>query len=144
MPSCYFLTLSVGSSLDQHTNNVTLFNLVEQVNIRPQAMPQPGTRVPLEVHAYFSFTGEEIGRDFDLRLALTSTTTGLEIYSEPVTHRAAALRVRTRLIGVPFPPHLGHYDLRVELRSGQGTWQRDAQRWPVSFIEADARPPVTH
>ena len=32
MPSCYLLAVCGGSSLDQHSNNVTLFNLVEQIN----------------------------------------------------------------------------------------------------------------
>ncbi len=145
MPECYLLTLTAGSSLDQHTNNVTLFNLVEQVNIRPQAMPKPGSRVPLEVHAYLTMTGDEVGENFDMRFALVSASTGLEMYSDPATHRAAAIRMRTRSLGLPFPAHLGHYDLRVEFRRGQDAqWTRDHARWPISFVEAEVSPPVTH
>lgn len=144
MPKCYLLALTVGSSLDQQTNNVSLFNLVEQVNVRPEGLPKPGSRVPLEVHAYLTFDGEEVGREFEMRFALASTTTGLEIYSEPVTHRASALRVRTRSVGLPFPAHLGHYDLRVDFRLGEGAWEREPILWPVSFVAVDPRPAVTH
>ena len=123
MPRCYLLTLTAGSSLDQQSNNVTLFNLVEQVNVRPQAVPKPGSRVPLEVHAYLMLDLDEVGGSFDMRFALVSTSTGLEMYSDPATHRAAAARIRTRSIGLPFPAHLGHYDLRVEFRaSGAELW----------------------
>jgi hypothetical protein len=145
MPTCYLLTLTVGSSLDQQTNNVTLFNLVEQVNVSPRTVPAAGSRIPLEVHAYLSFSAAEIGRDFNMRFALVSSSTGLEMYSEPASHRAAAPRVRTRTTGLPFPSHLGHYDLRVEFRAGsQDAWVRDACHWPISFLEVDERPVVTH
>lgn len=145
MPTCYLLTLTVGSSLDQQTNNVTLFNLVEQVNVSPRAVPTAGSRVPLEVHAYLSLSPGELGREFSMRFALVSSSTGLEIYSEPATHRATAARVRTRSPGLPFPAHLGHYDLCVEFRAGHADmWERDACRWPISFLEAEERPAITH
>ncbi len=145
MPHCYLLTLTAGSSLDQHTNNVTLFNLVEQVNVRENQVPKPGSRVPLEVHAYLSLPGNEIGQEFEMRFALVSASTGLEIYSEPAKHRATAARIRTRSVGLPFPAVLGHYDLRVEFRSSEDAiWERDHARWPVSFVEAESRPIVTH
>jgi hypothetical protein len=145
MPQCYLLALTVGSSLDQQTNNVTLFNLVEQVNVRPQALPKPGSQVPLEVHAYLSLTAEEVGGAFEMRFALVSSSTGLEIYSEPASHRGLAARVRTRSVGLPFPAVLGHYDLRIEFKTVRSEeWRRDTSRWPISFMEADERPAVTH
>ena len=62
MPKCYFLTLCGGSSLDQHSNNVSLFNVVEQVNLQPNVEPPPGAYLPLEVHAYFLLGPGEISR----------------------------------------------------------------------------------
>jgi hypothetical protein len=145
MPQCYLLALTVGSSLDQQTNNVTLFSMVEQINVRSGATPRPGSAVPIEVHAYLSFQGEEVGHEFGLRYALVSSTTGLEIYSEPSKHRATAARLRTRSLGLPFPANLGHFDLRIEFRAAHSeVWVRDAARWPVSFLETEERPTVTH
>ena len=51
MPKCYLLTLVGGSSLDRYTNNVTLFNLVEQLNFPKERRPPPGAMVPLEINA---------------------------------------------------------------------------------------------
>ena len=65
MPRCYLLTLCSGSALDQQSNNVTLFNLVEQLNVPPGVPPPPGGVIPLEIHAYFTVAPhvwEEAGR----------------------------------------------------------------------------------
>lgn len=144
MPICYLLALSAGSSLDQQSNNITLFSLVEQVNIPPGATPAPGTRIPLEIHAYLKLDGHELGAEFEMRFVLVGAG-GLETYSDPATHRSATTRLRTRALGVPFPPSVGHYDLQVEFRMKTSeTFERDPARWPISFVEAPNRPPVTH
>jgi hypothetical protein len=144
MPQCYLIALSAGSSLDQHSNNITLFNLVEQVNVPRGAPPPPGRRVPLEIHAYLRLSPGEMGREFQMRFALVSST-GLETYTDPVTHRGATTRLRTRSLGVPFPPLLGHYDLRVDFRANSDTeWTRDATSWPIAFLEIEQKPKVTH
>lgn len=145
MPQCYLLSVVVGSSLDQQSHNVTLFNLVEQVNVPADASPEPGSTVPLEIHAYFQLAPEEIGQGFQLRFALTHRTTGLETYSEPASHRGAATRMRTRSHGLPFPPSLGHYELRIDFRAGdEADWSRDPMAWPLAFLKADAQPRVMH
>jgi hypothetical protein len=144
MPQCYLIALSAGSSLDQQSNNITLFNLVEQVNVPPGAQPPAGNRVPLEIHAYLRMGPAEVGQEFQMRFVLVSQT-GLETYADPVTHRAATARLRTRSLGVPFPPILGHYDLRIDFRSGEhDSWTRDAASWPIAFLQAESKPKVTH
>jgi hypothetical protein len=144
MPQCYLLALSAGSSLDQTSNNITLFNLVEQVNVPRGTPPPPGSRVPLEVHAYLRLGPTEIGRDFQMRLVLVSSS-GLETYTDPVSHRGATGRLRTRSLGVPLPPVLGHYELKVDFRIGESeAWTRDAMSWPISFLEVENKPRVTH
>lgn len=145
MPQCYLLTVAVGSSLDQQSHNVTLFNLVEQVNVPSGASPQPGSRLPLEIHAYLKIAPEEMGRDFQLRFALADRSTGLETYSEPAHHRGRAARMHTRSHGLPFPSALGHFELRIDFRpDDDAQWSRDPMSWPLSFLTAETKPRVTH
>ena len=144
MPRCYLLALSAGSSLDQQSNNVSLFQLVEQVNLPVQAGLPPGGQLPLEIHAYFHVAAAELGQSINLRFTLVSPA-GLETYSETTTHRAATPRYRTRTMGLPFPPMLGHYELRVDFRMGEErSWARDPLGWPIAFLEVPTKPQVTH
>ncbi|MEZ4225994.1 MAG: hypothetical protein R3B13_33915 [Polyangiaceae bacterium] len=144
MPRCYLLTLCSGSSLDQQSNNVTLFNLVEQINVPPGAPPPPGGAIPLEVHAYFLVSGEEVGKEFEARVALVGTT-GLETYTDAFKHRPITPRYRIRTYGLPVPPILGSYDVRVDVRYEDGAgWVRDPAAWPLLVVEASESPPLVH
>jgi hypothetical protein len=144
MPRCYLLALSVGSSLDQSTNNVSLFNLVEQINVPPGLTPPPDARVPLEVHAYFTLDGSELGQELEVRFVLVGLG-GLETFAEPLRHRVATPRFRARMLGLPVPPGFGHYALQVEVRVGErGSWSRDPLSYPFSFVQLERTPPVTH
>lgn len=146
MPRCYLLTVCSGSSLDQHSNNVTLFNLVEQINLKPNAEPPPGTLVPVEVHAYFQCAPVELGQNFEVRFALVSMATGLESFSDVFTHRSTTPRYRTRTGGLPLPPVCGGYELRVDWRlPGSSTFTRDSVSWPIYLVEPEVQAPrVTH
>lgn len=144
MPSCYFLTVCAGSSVDQRSNNVTLFNLVEQINVPPGAPPPPRGILPLEVHAYFDIFPGEVGRAFELRFVMVAPS-GLETPSDPVQHKPASPRYRTRTVGLPFPPVVGHYLLRADLRvAGSINYQRQPPSWPLTIAEAEVRPTLTH
>lgn len=144
MPQCYMLGIAAGSSLDQQSNNVSLFNLVEQVNVPQGAPPPPNNLLPLEVHAYFRLYPEELGKTIEMRFALVAQS-GLETLSEVVHHSCVTPRFRTRTLGLPFPPVGGHYELRVDFRiSGNSQWTRDPLSWPISFLEAEPKPRVTH
>lgn len=144
MPRCYFLTVCSGSSVDQHSNNVTLFNLVEQINVPPGAPPPPQGLIPLEIHAYFQLAQTELGRDFELRFVMVAST-GLETPTDAFTHRAVTPRFRTRTFGLPFPPVAGHYELCVDTRpAGTEGWRREAITWPVAIVEDVARPQAVH
>jgi hypothetical protein len=130
---CYLLALSSGSSLDQHSNNITLFNLVEQLNFPPQSQPPPGALLPLEIHAYFQLQPQVV------------EDSGLETLTEPFQHKSATQRYRTRTLGVPAPPGPGSYQLRVEFReTGTDAWMRDAVSWPLLVVRTEPRPAVTH
>lgn len=141
MPRCYFLSVCAGSSVDQQSNNVTLFNLVEQINVPPGAPPPPRGIVPLEMHAYFELGQLELGRDFEVRFVMVART-GLETPSDAFVHRAITPRYRTRTFGLPFPPVAGSYELRVDVRhAGEEGWRREPAAWPVAIVEVVAEPP---
>ena len=144
MPKCYFLTLCGGSSLDQHSNNVTLFNIVEQVNLQPNAEPPPGAFLPLEVHAYFLLGPGEISQPFEVRFALVAPT-GLELLTDPTAHKSTTPRYRTRSLGLPAPAVPGNYQLCVDIRQpGSDGFNREMLQWPLVVARMEARPSVVH
>lgn len=144
MPRCYLLTLCAGSSLDQHSNNVTLFNVVEQVNLQPNVDPPPGAFLPLEVHAYFLLGPGELQQAFEVRYALVAPS-GLELLTDPVTHKSSTPRYRTRSLGVPAPSIPGHYQLCVDIKQpGTDGFTRDALQWPLVVARLEPRPAVVH
>lgn len=143
MPKCYLLAVCAGSSLDQQSNNVTLFNLVEQLNVPPGVPPPPGGVIPLEIHAYFIVAPHETQVPFEIRFAMVAAS-GLETFSDIFSHRSVTPRFRTRTAGLPFPPVVGQYELRIDVRSGGASWAREAVFWPIVIVEASSRPAVTH
>ena len=144
MPKCYFLTLCGGSSLDQHSNNVTLFNLVEQLNFAPRNFPPAGALLPLEMHAYFHLDTYELNQKFELRFVLVGQS-GLETPTNVFSHKPTGARYRTRTFGLPAPPSAGSYELRVEWRpNADAEWVRDSASWPLLVAETEPRPAVTH
>jgi hypothetical protein len=144
MPKCYFLTLCGGSSLDQHSNNVTLFNVVEQVNLQPNADPPPGAFLPLEIHAYFMLGPGEVSQPFEVRFALVAPT-GLELLTDATSHKSSTPRYRTRSLGVPAPAVPGNYQLCVDIKQpGMDGFAREAMSWPLSVARIEPRPNVVH
>jgi len=144
MPKCYFLTLCGGSSLDQHSNNVTLFNIVEQVNLQPNVDPPPGAYLPLEVHAYFLLGPGELSQPFDVRFALVAPT-GLELLTDATSHKSTTPRYRTRSLGLPAPAVPGNYQLCVDIRQpGTEGFTRDSSTWPLVVARLEPRPAVVH
>jgi hypothetical protein len=138
------LAVTSGSSLDQYSNNVTLFNLVEQLNVPPGAPPPQGGVIPLEVHAYFQLAPHEVNQAFDVRFAMVAAS-GLETLTDAFSHKSVTPRYRTRTVGLPFPPVPGQYELHVDWReAGSEGWHREPVAWPIAIVEASPRPPVTH
>jgi hypothetical protein len=144
MPKCYLLAVGSGSSVDQHSNNITLFNLVEQLNFARQSWPPPGALLPLEMHAYLRFEAYELNQKFELRFVLVGDN-GLETPTNAFSHRSTTARYRTRTFGLPAPPAPGGYELRVEFRAqSDAAWQRDPMTWPLVVAQNEPRPSVTH
>lgn len=144
VPRCYLLAVASASSLDQSSNNVSLFNLVEQVNLPATSPPPPGTAIPVEVHAYFEIATAELGQSFDLRFALRGSS-GLETYTDSFPHRSTTVRYRTRVVGLPLPPVLDQYELRLDWRlSGSDGWTREPLAWPLLITELRPATGLTH
>jgi hypothetical protein len=133
-----------GSSLDQHSNNVTLFNVVEQVNLQPQVDPPPGAFLPLEVHAYFLLGPGEVQQPFEVRFALVAPS-GLELLTDPTSHKSTTPRYRTRSLGLPAPSIPGNYQLCVDIKQpGSDGFTRDSLHWPLVVARLEQRPAVVH
>jgi len=144
MPRCYLLTLVSSSSLDQQSNNVSLFNMVEQLNLPRGAEPPPGALLPVEIHAYFQLEPGELHQRFEMRFVLLASS-GLETVTDPYPHKSQTLRFRTRTMGMPVPPVADSYQLRVDVRPvGTEQWTRDPLAWPLLVAVAETRPAVTH
>jgi hypothetical protein len=143
VPKCYLLTLTSGSSVDQFSNNVTLFNLVEQINLPRDPEPPPGALLPLEIHAYFQLLPHEINHGFEIRFVLVGSS-GTETSTQVFSHKSVTQRYRTRVMGLPVPG-FDQFELRVEFRlAGHESWTRDAALWPVAMVETRAEPIITH
>lgn len=144
MPRCYLLTLASSSSLDQQSNNVSLFNVVEQLNIPRGVEPPPGALVPVEIHAYFQLEPSELNQRFEMRFVLVASS-GLETSTDAYPHKSATLRYRTRTMGMPVPPIADSYQVCIDSRPvGSEHWQRDAMSWPLIVALAEQRPAITH
>jgi hypothetical protein len=142
---CYLLCISSGSAIDRQSNNVSLFSLVEQINVPSRSVPPPRSLIPVEVHAYFQLSSSQLNREFEMRFVLCADT-GLETLSEVFRHRVTAQRFRVRTLGLPYPPVIGQYSLQVDFRmvGEEARWQRQAAAWPISLHEIESRPKVTH
>jgi hypothetical protein len=144
LPKCYLLTLTSGSSLDQYSNNVSLFNLVEQINVPPDVEAPPLGLLPLEIHAYLQLLPHEMNLSFEIRFVLVGSS-GLETTTQPFTHKSVTPRYRTRAFGLPVPPKLDQYELRVDFRLvGHEGWTRDSALWPLTVVESTPQKVVTH
>jgi hypothetical protein len=144
MPKCYFLTLCGGSSVDQQSNNVTLFSVIEQVNLQPNMEPPPGAYLPLEVHAYFLLGPGEMSQTFELRFAVVAPS-GLELLTDATQHKSPSPRYRTRSFGLPAPIVPGNYELRVDVRQpGTDSFTRESLSWPLVVARVEPRPATVH
>jgi hypothetical protein len=138
------LTVCAGSSVDQHTNNISLFNVVEQVNVSSRVQAPPRGVFPLEIHAYWRVAVQEVSETFEARFVLVADS-GLETPSSTFVHRPVTSRFRTRTMGVPYPPVFGDYVLYVDWRAREAdSWARESVEWPMSVRVAESKPPTRH
>ena len=135
MPTCHLLAVCQGSSLDQSTNNWSIFGLVEQVQVRsfPAALP-------FEVHSHWRYEPDENGCDFEFRIAMISPSAG-QVFSDPITVHARNPRHRIRAAGLPPISGPGNYEITMEWRSsGTANWTRCGHSWPLTVQQVEQLP----
>ncbi len=131
MPRAYLIAIAESSSLDHETQNLSLFKLVEQIQI-PSDAAIPAV-VGYEVHSYWEFETDEIGKRFDARMV---TEGSFRMASDPISFVAEKTRMRLRAPGVGLPS-LGQLRLSVEIcAAGSNAWMPSAIWWPLLVEQA--------
>lgn len=134
MIRCYLLALCSGSSLSQHTNNFTLFNLVDQLNL---PAPLLGTAILLEVHFYWVADPGTTNQEYELRLLRTNSNGDVDpgdSIAFQFVESGSRQRVVTRALRLP--KTFGLHMLRVQWRSkGEEQWHDDPACWPLQVVE---------
>lgn len=126
MPKCYGIILSISSSLHRTTNMWNLHGLIENI----QARDLPIT-IPLEIHVFWYFAPDEIGKSFETRLILSINAIEREP-SEPISFSSLTPYTHLRLREITLD-HIGEYHLHIEWRlAGSGDWRREQVFWPFT------------
>ena len=104
MPRCYLLAVCRSSSIDQVSNNLSLFTMIEQLEAARESIPsealsslapevRPSVVFDTELHICWLFTEEELGRPFVIRYVVYES--GEEVlagapYSFCITHASVS------------------------------------------------------
>ena len=139
MPRCYLLAVSKGSSLDGGTNNYSLFSLSTRVRFEipepPAGKPPSGTApivLPLEVHAYWEFSPQELNGEFEWRMVFV-TGDGDIVSAKKFPFESDKKYNRIRVQGFPVAA-TGQVELQVEWRKKKGgKWKRCDAFWPMEI-----------
>lgn len=99
---CYLLTICRSSSLDRDSNNFSLMHLVESIQVPEDVLGKP---IPLEMHAYYISTDDELNQDYEFRIVWRCDD-GRETPGEINTRTlwradAAALKRLALFVGAP-------------------------------------------
>jgi len=131
MPDCYLLAVVERSSIDRDTNNFSLYNLIETVQLKGTEQTPEGGRalLPLELHAYWLLEDADLGREFQWRFVAVGEEG--EQCSKPFPTVSEKRRMRYRVQGFPVLAE-GDTRLFVEWRFEDADgWQRCAAYWPL-------------
>jgi hypothetical protein len=124
MAECYLLALCTSSALDGVTNNWSLYNLIEQVQV--EGVPAV---LPWELHVFLKYGEGEVGAEFELRVVFSSGSG--EVTSNPVRFRSVSARHRLKLTPIPVPQY-GAQKIQFDLRKvGADQWERNPAFWPL-------------
>jgi hypothetical protein len=137
---CYILTACAGTAVDRDTNNVTMFNMMEEA-----LLPAPfvaGALVGIQTLVGLQAGPGELGREVDVRLVWCKVDAGDEpsvVHRIQVTH--PRVRIRAALLKLPTTP--GQYDLRLEWKwaGEEEQWHREAATWPL-LLSVQPDPPL--
>lgn len=130
MPRAYLLAVAQTSALDSNSNNLSLFNLVEEVQVKTAGgILTPGTGVPYETHVYWELEPAALNRAFEMRLVAVQN--GVEHLSDIIPLVSDKRRHRVRNKGTPLF-FTGVSELKVEWRfTGDAVWTRESAYWPL-------------
>jgi len=136
--------LCTRSSIDRETNNVSLFEVIEQLNVLgplPDVAARAALPMQFEIVSLWARANAGEPEESTGRIVLIAPN-GLEVLSHvfPVS-LTEHTRMRTQMRSVGFPLlGRGRYVFRIELQDTGGTWNQVA-RIPVE-VESIAQPPV--
>lgn len=127
------------SSIDTETNNVSLLNVVEQINPVGLAADAKGI-LPMQIEIVSLWMRDGVpGRGF-ARMVIEAPDSVLEPTDEMMIdlspEATTRFRSRLRLAGVPFEGY-GIYWFRVEYREGPGEEWVEVARLPIEMKASD-------
>lgn len=138
MLRCNLLTVCSGSSLDQTTNQYTLFNIIEQFEVVAPSGYNEHANIPSEVLSYWTNAEEDIGQQHQIRFVLVSALDGTEVFTDEFTFIPRVSRFRGRASGIPLPKSSGRHALCVEWRHATSEkWTRESVSWPLDIKLVD-------
>ncbi len=113
----------VGSAIDKDSGALSLFNIIDEIQVPAEALGQP---VPIETHFHVTSI-EESGREVEVRV-IWRNAEGIETPSLAPTlaFLPRHQRMKVRSLVTVLPAAFGSYRRHVEWRyKGSDEWQRD-------------------
>lgn len=125
MLDCYLVAVARLSTIDRATNTISVFHLVEQVQVS-----EVPAELPLEVHTYWAFEPADLNVEHEFRIVFIGPD-GVESLSETLPLTSSVARFRMIGQGVRAPA-FGACAVTVVWRRGGGAdWTRAPIRWPL-------------
>jgi len=143
MPRCYLLCLCERSLLDATSNNLTLISVVEELRLSKPPPQQRVIELPLEVHAYWVFSVDELGRPFEFRLIAKEH--GLpDMASEPMqVKETVSRRFRARFVDPQIRAETASLEFHLQWRWIDETeWRTEQAFWPLEVTMVEAPEPA--
>lgn len=141
MIRCYLIAMCRWSSIDEETRTLSLFNIVEDMQVAPFA---PRAIVQVELHTHFICDPGDVGTELEVRHVWTSENGEETVGQRPNTFTMSGKKVRVRGLSISLPNSVGQHTLSVEWRrvGSDEMWHRSEVSWPVGIQEV-AVPPST-
>ncbi|MGC2831922.1 MAG: hypothetical protein WB994_19950 [Candidatus Acidiferrum sp.] len=132
------------SSTDRETNNLSLFDVIEQINLLGP-VPEPGQQtllpMPFELISLWSRSDPTHAEESTARIKLLAPNSVELLTQEFPINLNPVIRLRTQMKSLAFPlSGPGRYTFTVEIRRAEANWEIVA-RIPVQ-IEAVAQLPT--
>jgi len=127
--------LCTRSSTDRETNNISLFDVIEQLNVlgpMPEVTANVALPIPYEVVTLWARAQPTEAEESAARLILIAPNNA-EIHTQPFSvNLTQKSRMRTQLRSVGFPLRgPGRYIFKLEIQRANGNWE------PVAHIPVE-------